>query len=209
MAAVIAMRIATNNVTKNVLRVQVLIYPVVQFFDFMLPSYLENMIDIFDSVKDGLFLELYLNKTITKDIFMNNHATIQQKKRFRPFVNWSFIPNKYRQIYKEPITDSIDGNPKLIENAKQTLDPDLSPLLVENEKLAKLPSTYVLTVGHDRLRDEGFIYVARLKANGVKVVHQHFENTFHGSLVFLEGIFKLDIAHEMFKDIVKYLKDNL
>ena len=66
-----------------------------------------------------------------------------------------------------------------------------------------------LTVDHDRLRDEGFIYAGRLKASGVKVVHHHFENTFHGSLTFLEGPFELDIAHEMLKDIAKYLRDNL
>jgi hypothetical protein len=44
------------------------------------------------------------------------------------------IPNKYQQIHKEPVTDNINGNMNLINNAKQVVDSDLSPVLVENEK---------------------------------------------------------------------------
>ncbi|CAF3721686.1 unnamed protein product, partial [Adineta steineri] len=190
-------------------RLQVLIYPVVQFFDFMIPSYLTPALHIFHFGRAGQVFQLYLNKTITDDIIINNHTNLQQKKKYRQYVDWSLIPEKYRQIYKKPITDEIDGNNELIKNSEQLLDRKLSPLLVDNKELAKLPSTYILTVDHDRLRDEGFIYAERLKASGVKIVHHHFEHTFHGSLTFLEGIFELDIAHVMLDDIVKYVKDNL
>jgi acetyl esterase/lipase len=203
------MRFASTSISHHVPRLQVLIYPVVQFFDFMVPSYLTPCLQIFHFGRGGQVLELYLNKSISNDVLANNHTTIKQKKHYRSFVDWSLIPSKYRQVYKEPISDHFDGDAKLIENAKQALSPDVSPLLVDNKQLAKLPSTYVLTVDHDRLRDEGLIYAARLKASGVNVVHRHFENTFHGSLTFLDGPFELDIAHEMLDDIVKYLKTNL
>jgi len=203
------MRFSNESISVNVPRLQVLIYPVVQFFDLMVPSYLTPFLQIFHFGRGGQVLELYMNKTITDDILVNNHTNIQQKKKYRQFVDWSLIPDKYRQVYKQPITDEIDGNSKLIENAKGVLHRDVSPLLVDDKELAKLPPTYVLTVDHDRLRDEGFIYAARLKANGVDVVHHHFENTFHGSLTFLEGLFELDIAHDMLDDIVKYLNNNL
>jgi acetyl esterase/lipase len=75
----------------------------------------------------------------------------------------------------------LEGVPQLIENANVALNQDVSPLLIEDEELAKLPSTYVLTVDYDRLRDEGFIYAGRLRANGEILLN----------------------------DIVKYLKDNL
>lgn len=203
------MKFSNESISVNVPRVQVLIYPVVQFFDFMVPSYLTPRLQIFHFGRGGLVFELYMNKSITADILANNHTNIQQKKQYRRFVDWSFIPNKYRQVYKQPITDQMDGNAKLIENAKGLLHPDVSPLLVDDKELAKLPPTYILTVDHDQLRDEDFIYAGRLKASGVKVVHHHFENTFHGSLTFLDGPFQLDIAHEMLADIVKYLNDNL
>ena len=175
----------------------------------MLPSCLTPSLQIFNFGRGGLVLQLYMNKTITTDILVNNHTSIKQKKHFRPFVDWSFIPKKYRQVYQQPITDQTEGNPELIEKANGILSADVSPLLVKDKELAKLPPTYVLTVDHDRLRDEGFIYAARLKANGVNVVHHHFENTFHGSLTFLDGLFELDIAHQMLNDIVEYFKDNL
>jgi acetyl esterase/lipase len=203
------MRFVSKSISDNLPRAQVLIYPVVQFFDLMVPSYRTPVLQIFHFGREGQVVELYLNKSITKDIMANNHTSIQQKKTYRQFVDWSLIPDKYKQIYKQPVTDHIDGNAELIGNAKQVLHRDVSPLLVDDKELAKLPPTYVLTVDHDRLRDEGFIYAARVKASGVKVVHHHFENTFHGSLTFLDGLFELDIAHEMLDDIVKYLKDNL
>ena len=203
------MRLANNPVNGNVPRLQALIYPVVQFFDFMGPSYIAPSLQILDFGREDLFLQLYINKTITSDILTNKHISVEQKKYYRRFVDWSYIPEKYRKIYKQPVTDQLEGNPQLIENAKQLLHPDMSPLLVDDSELAKLPPTYILTVDHDRLRDEAFIYAGRLKASGVPVVHHHFENAFHGSIAFLEGIFELDIAHVMLRDIVKYLKDNL
>ncbi|CAF4682036.1 unnamed protein product, partial [Rotaria sp. Silwood2] len=48
LAAVIAMQLANNANSVNVPRIQVLIYLVVQFFDFMLPSYLTSILNIFD-----------------------------------------------------------------------------------------------------------------------------------------------------------------
>ena len=209
LAAAISNRFIMNPSDGNVPRVQLLIYPVVQFFDFLVPSYLTPALHIFHFGRRGQVLELYLNKSITDDVLDNNHTSIKQKQQYRKYIDWSLIPQKYRQIYREPKHDDKQGNPILIENAKAVLTSDLSPLLVENEVLAKLPRTYVLTVDHDRLRDEGFIYVGRVKANGVKLVHHHFENTFHGSLTFLEGPFELQIAHEMLDDIVNYLKTNL
>ncbi|CAF1121010.1 unnamed protein product [Adineta steineri] len=208
-AAIIAQEFVSKSISKNIPRLQVLIYPVVQFFDFMIPSYLTPALHIFHFGRPGQVFQLYLNKTISDDILVNNHTNLQQKKKYRQYVDWSLIPAKYRQIYKQPITDAIDGNNELIQNSEQLLDRKLSPLLVDNKELAKLPTTYILTVDHDRLRDEGFIYAERLKASGVKIVHHHFEHTFHGSLTFLEGIFELDIAHVMLDDIVKYVKDNL
>ncbi|CAF4269907.1 unnamed protein product, partial [Rotaria magnacalcarata] len=67
----------------------------------------------------------------------------------------------------------------------------------------------MLSVGHDSLRDEIFIYAGRLKRLGVPIVHNHYENTFHGSLTFLHGAFSLDIAYQMMGDLVKYVKANL
>jgi acetyl esterase/lipase len=202
------MRFATDPVGGHSSRIQILIYPVVQLFDMMLPSYLEEHYAFFRYTVDNT-LSLYLNEKIDQSIYANNHTSVKQKKHYRKYVDWSLIPSKYRTIYKNPITDDNEGDPNLIERAKKALSPEISPLLVEDKQLAKLPPTYILSVGHDRLRDEAFIYEGRLRRVGVPVVHNHYENTFHGSLGFLYGPFGLDIAHDMIADIVKYVNENL
>ncbi len=207
-AAVNAMRFATHSVSGHSPRLQILIYPVVQLFDLMLPSYLQQHHDFFHYTVDNV-LSVYLNEKIDASIYANNHTSVKQKKHYRKYVDWSLIPSKYRTIYKNPITDNNEGDPNLIERAKKALSPEISPLLVEDDQLAKLPPTYILSVGHDRLRDEAFIYEGRLRRAGVSVVHNHYEHTFHGSLNFLYGPLGLDIAHKMITDIVGYVNDNL
>jgi len=207
-AAVNAMRFVTHPVGKHSPRLQILIYPVLQLFDMMLPSYIHAHFQFFPYTVDHT-LSLYFHEKIDQSIYANNHTSVKQKKHYRKYIDWSLIPSKYRTVYKNPITDDKEGDPNLIERAKLVINPEVSPLLVEDNQLAKLPLTYILSVGHDRLRDEAFIYGGRLKHAGVPVVHNHYEHTFHGSLNFLYGPFALDIAQEMVGDIVKYVKENL
>lgn len=207
-AAVLAMRFATNPNTKNVPRAQILIYPVLQMFDMMLPSYMTEHAQVFLYSVDHT-LSAYFNQNIDSSIYANNHTTAAQKKQYRKYVDWNLIPAKYRKVYNKPINDDLEGDPVLVERAKLTLNPEVSPLLVEDQKLAKLFPTYVLTVGHDRLRDESFIYAARLKKNGVRVVHNHYEHTFHAAINFLHGPLALDVANDMVVGIVKFVQDTL
>ncbi|CAF2570311.1 unnamed protein product [Rotaria sp. Silwood2] len=208
MAAVNIMRFVNHPVGQYSPRLQILIYPLLQLFDLMLPSYMEQHYLFFQYTVDHT-LSMYLNEKIDASIYANNHTSVNQKKHYRKYVDWSLIPSKYRTVYKKSITDDKEGDPSLIAKAKKVLSPEISPLLVEDEQLAKLPPTYILSVGHDRLRDESFIYEGRLKRVGVPVVHNHYEHAFHGSVGLLYGPLALDIAHEMIGDIVKYVKENL
>ena len=208
LATVIAMRFATKPVGKYSPRTQILLYPVLQLFDLMLPSYMQDHFQPLHYTVDHT-LSLYLNQNIDPSIYGNNHTSVQQKQHYRKYVDWSLIPAKYRKVYKQPLTDDHQGDPVLIERAKLALSPEISPLLVDDVQLAKLPQTYILSVGHDRLRDESFIYEGRLRKNGVAVVHNHYANAFHAILGFLYGPFGLDIAHVMLNDVAKYIKETL
>ncbi|CAF0861129.1 unnamed protein product [Adineta ricciae] len=207
-AAVIAMRFASQTTSERKPRLQILIYPVLQFVDMMLPSYRQNHFEIFPYTVDHT-LTAYFGKKVDKSIYVNNHLSVAQKKKYRKYVDWSLIPARYRTVYQKPLTDEKGGDPKLIENAELVLNPEVSPLLADDESLAKLPSTYLLSVGHDRLRDEAFIYEGRLRQNGVPVVHNHYKHIFHGSIGFLHGAFALDIARKMLNDVVNYINENL
>ncbi|UJR21286.1 hypothetical protein I4U23_024378 [Adineta vaga] len=208
LAAIVTMRLITHPVSKYSPRLQILIYPSLQFFDMMLPSYMQKHF-IFLHYTSCHKLSVYLNDTIDQSLYLNKHTSIEQKRQYRKYVDWSLIPSKYRTIYSKPSTDDHDGDLNLIEKGKKVLDPEISPLLVDDEQLAKLPTTYIITVGHDRLRDEGFIYAGRVKRVGVDIVHKHYENTFHGSITFLYGSLGLHIARQMVDDMVQYIKKTL
>ena len=202
------MRIATHSVGKHSPRLQILIYPVLQYFDMMLPSNIQDCYQLYPYTVDHT-LSLYFNQTIDQSIYANKHTTVKQKQHYRKYVDWSLIPSKYRTVYKHPFTDDQEGDLDLIKKAKQALNPEVSPLLVEDKQLEQLPSTYLLSVDHDRLRDQAFIYEGRLKRVGVSVVHKHYEHIFHGSLGLFHGPMTLDIAHQMITDLIEYIKENL
>jgi arylacetamide deacetylase-like 2 len=207
-AAVLTMRYASEQVTENRPRLQVLIYPILQFFDFTLPSYQEEHCEVYPYATEHV-LSLYINQKIDKSILQNNHTSGQQKDQYRRFVDRSLIRPEFLRKKRNPVAECREGAPDLVQRASIALQPAISPLLVEDSQLAKLPLTYVLTVGHDRLRDESLIYVERLRNCRVRVFHKHYEDAFHASITSLYGITRLNIAHEMVHGIVDFLKHNL
>ena len=202
------MRFATNQVTRCLPRLQVLIYPLLQCFDFTLPSYQEDHWEVYPYSIAHL-LSVYLKQDIDESIFLNNHTSVEQKRIYGSLVDRSLISPEFRGTRGHSQMKIREGDPILVQRASMALHPEISPLLVEDNQLARLPPTYMLTVGHDRLRDEGFIYAKRLERCGVRVVHKHYKDGFHASIASLYGRTKLDIAHRMVRDIVGYLKHNL
>ena len=207
-AAVLTMRYASNPLIRYRPRLQVLIYPVLQFFDFTLPSYQQEHFEVYPYSMEHV-LSLYINQKLDDSIYRNNHTSAAEKRRCRPFVDWNWIPAEFRRKFKPQTPDCHEGDPLLIQRAYLALHPDISPLLVDDSQLAKLPRTYILTTGHDRLRDEGWIYAERVRNAGVPVDHDHEPSAFHASITNLNGMTKLDIAHKMVHNIVDYLKPNL
>jgi acetyl esterase len=65
-----------------------------------------------------------------------------------------------------------------ITDPAHDLDWRASPLLAED--LSKLPPAFVLTAGHDPLRDEGLQYAQRLSESGVHATLVNFERQIHG-----------------------------
>ncbi|GAK32708.1 putative lipase/esterase LipN [Iodidimonas nitroreducens] len=61
-------------------------------------------------------------------------------------------------------------------------DPALSPLFIED--VSVLPPTFLIAAGHDPLRSENEIFVARLKHAGVKTHDRCFEGAIHAFLSF-------------------------
>jgi len=62
------------------------------------------------------------------------------------------------------------------------VNPYASPLRASS--LSGLPPVYLVTAEHDPLREEGFAYAERLRAERVPVDHRHFGSQIHGFFTF-------------------------
>lgn len=56
--------------------------------------------------------------------------------------------------------------------------------LLDSGGLANLPATWVATMGHDPLRDEGHALAQRIDSAGVEVTHRHYPSAIHACIHF-------------------------
>jgi acetyl esterase len=82
--------------------------------------------------------------------------------------------------------------------------PYLSPLRAKT--LKNLPPAYVVTAGHDVLRDEGKAYADALREAGVEVTHVNYEGMVHG---FFNMQAVLDTAKTAIKEAAKAMEKAL
>ncbi|XP_006149801.1 arylacetamide deacetylase-like 2 [Tupaia chinensis] len=192
---------------KNKIKAQVLIYPSLQSVDLSMPSYQENEYGLILTKEMAVkYACLYItnDEALLQAARKNQHMPQGSRHLFK-FVNWStLLPEKYRKnhVYKEPVLGKLNSFPGL-------LDTRLSPLIANDSQLQNLPLTYIITCGHDVLRDDGLIYVTRLRSVGVKVVHEHMENAFHGALSFITPPFYLHLGFKMKDMYINWLEKNL
>ncbi|XP_049723395.1 arylacetamide deacetylase-like 2 [Elephas maximus indicus] len=194
--------------TKHKIKIQALLYPALQVIDSCLPSHLEN--------ENGLLLtrdiaiklvSLYFTKdeALPPAIRRNQHMPLESRHLFK-FVNWStLLPEKYRKdyVYTEPIL----GRPNY--SLPGLMDNRALPLLANDSQLQNLPSTYILTCEYDIFRDDGFMYVTRLRNAGVPVAHDHVEDGFHAALSYMTSPFYLHLGLRIRDMYISWLDKNL
>jgi len=186
---------------------QVLIYPVVQSIDYQLPSMMSHSNGpVLSRDRMAYFANLYLNGTADRHLsFLDNSfvsATVR-KQLSATHLNVDKLPKKYLIGYTRPTAHS--GDERLWEEIKERmLDPYFNPLLADD--LSRLPMSYVFTCEYDVLRDEGILYVNRLKEAGNDVTHFHADIGFHGVLSI--GMNWPETVY-MFDDISTYVVKNL
>jgi acetyl esterase len=81
-------------------------------------------------------------------------------------------------------------------------DPLASPLFEKD--LKGLPPAFILTAGHDILRDDGILYAKKLCEAGVAVIERPYEDQIHGFLT-MDGV--ISAAGDAFREIAEKLTD--
>jgi arylacetamide deacetylase-like 3/4 len=211
LAVVISQKLIEENLIKP--KLQVLVYPILQFIDFTLPSYKENLpkriLGNIDHENFVYFLTHFTGHPIDDSIFSNAHTTEQHKKELYKYVDRAHIPDEFKTSYEDNYQEHLnDTCGKFSQVAEILLDNDVSPLLVDDDYLrTHTPTnTFIMTVQYDILRDESFIYAERLKRLNLNVHHKHYENLFHGIFGLLHGPLEFSIAHDLVKTVAEFIK---
>ncbi|XP_051254084.1 arylacetamide deacetylase [Dicentrarchus labrax] len=198
------------------LKAQALIYPVLQALDLNTPSYQQNRdMPILPRTLMVRFWSEYFtsDKALFRAMMANTHNNPESSSLLK-FVNWSaFLPETYHRKYNysaPAVVQGIEGEEVGIDGPSPSFaDPRASPLLVPDSALHSLPKAYILTCEYDVLRDDGIMYVTRLRAAGVEVTHEHYDTGFHGGLMFSVWPTDFLIARRMADNYIKWLMDNL
>src|SRR6218665_4038200 len=189
------------------IKLQVLIYPVVQGLDFNLPSMIQHK-DVPFLTRDMMtfFTAMYIDGNLDNEgVYSDNrHVTKSFRQRIaKTYLNLEKLPKEYLSGYVHP--DFPDGDEKLWNKLKgKLLNPYYSPLAADN--VENLPEAYVFTANYDPLPDEGWLYAIRLKEAKNKVTIYNAEIGFRRVISFI-GVYPE--AEPMFAEIAKFILDKL
>ncbi|XP_005507223.3 arylacetamide deacetylase isoform X1 [Columba livia] len=210
LAAAVAQQLLEDPEVETKLKAQALIYPALQTLDLDLPSYRDNAEKpiLPKSLMVRFWSEYFTSDPALREAMASNRHVPPESGHLFQLVNWSsLLPEEMRRGHM--YTGPRAGSPELARRFPGFLDARAAPLLVPDARLRRLPHTYVLTCQHDVLRDDGLMYVGRLRAAGVPVTHYHARDAFHGSMMFVSGFAELAVGHRLMNSYIQWLDENL
>lgn len=225
MVASITQQLARLNLPQP--KIQVLIYPILQFAFMGLPSIIRFRRTGVDGVRKlGIpkFAQRYFGiGDYVNDVSMvfnrsEHFALIQDQKEFdriKSILDISKIDDKYKPdmsiyrthkpkiSYSKLANDSIlVDNYKLSGFFKKLFEPQVSPLFALDKDLENLPRCYFISVEEDFLKDEGLLYANRLNDAVVDLTLQFYKNAKHGVFTFGE---EFSMARKIQNELIRFL----
>lgn len=210
LATVVSAKLITENIARP--KLQVLIYPILQMFDFTLPSYRINMpkriLGTIHSENYKNFLHYLTGHNVDDSVFSNGHTSGMDKDRFSQFVNVNLLPVKFMEHNLSKVSLLNDTTGRFSRLSDILLSKELSPLLVDDETLMRTTpaNTILVTAELDILRDDGFIYAERMRRVGKRIEHVHYDNMFHGVLNLIFGPLEFRQSRVLLNDVSKAIQ---
>lgn len=202
------------------LKLQILIYPWLQCLDFHMPSYQKYEADF--GINTGFVNRQSMaiicsfhawgitNLRLIQKLIENKHVSPSFRKSalYRKTFGHDLLPAAYRDnSYYKGASLPDDGDEDFWNESKEIfLDPRFTPQLRKN--MTGLPTAYVMTVGYDSLRDEGYLYVQQLKRAGVNVTWAHYERGWHG-IHWTKAGFTFRLQEKVHDDFLMFVRNNL
>ncbi|XP_008394652.1 neutral cholesterol ester hydrolase 1-like [Poecilia reticulata] len=214
LAAAVAQELSLDDSLQVKFKAQALIYPVLQALDFHTPSYQQNQaVPILYRPYMARFWLQYLgaDSSLEPVLLANNHSALDQRAisaATRSKLNWTaLLPTERKKNFKPVVEEK--GSPGVVGAVPGLMDVRAAPLLAEQEVLGKTPQAYVMTCEFDVLRDDGLMYGRRLRDAGVEVTSDHYEDGFHGCMVFANLPMMSSVGQRSMRNYIRWLDQNL
>lgn len=194
------------------LKLQILLYPVLQAFDFSLPSYQEHPDRSSfcyihkDVIVSTVNMYAFQDKGNLDDLSKNKHVSKETRVKYRKFLDPDLLPVEIKERSRQIVPDDpIDQLAEML--LPNVTNPYIYPIMATDDDLRKLPKTYIAITEYDALRDEGLIYAERLKRlnGGGSVELKYWTGLEHGLYNFYHYKYH-SVAIDLLAD---YLKRNL
>ncbi|XP_068604232.1 neutral cholesterol ester hydrolase 1-like [Brachionichthys hirsutus] len=214
LAAAVAQELGSDDALTVKFKVQALIYPVLQALDFHTPSYQQNQaVPILYRPLMASFLLEYLgaDTSLVPVLLANNHSSLDQpaiSASTRSKLDWTaLLPAERRKRFRPLVKER--GSSEVLVQVPQLMDVRAMPLLAEQAVLGRTPKAYVMTCEFDVLRDDGLMYARRLRDAGVEVTSDHYEDGFHGCMMFSYLPMSSDVGRRSMSSYIRWLDQNL
>lgn len=195
-------------------KLQALVYPVLQALDFHTPSYQQNRAVpiLYRPIMARFWLQyLGADSSLEPVLLANNHSSLDQpaiEASTRSKLDWTTLLSAERRKHFRPVVRER-GSLRVVGQVPELLDVRAAPLLAEQAVLSRTPTAYVMTCEFDVLRDDGLMYVRRLQEAGVTVTSDHYEDGFHGCMVFAFLPMMSSVGQRSMNNYIRWLDQNL
>ena len=146
---------------------------------------------------------------LSKYVQEGNHTSPDIWKECGHLVNPKLLPPEYipsgynmEKFGSNRLKEKDHGISK--ESMNILTDPYAFPLMAKS--LQNLPPAFVLTCQLDPVRDDGLLYVQRLRKDGVTVEHYHDNHGFHGMMSLTKGQLVSQAAVDAADAIADYIE---
>uniref|UniRef100_A0A671YBP4 Neutral cholesterol ester hydrolase 1 n=1 Tax=Sparus aurata TaxID=8175 RepID=A0A671YBP4_SPAAU len=214
LAAAVAQELSLDDTLTVKFKAQALIYPVLQALDFYTPSYQQNQAVpiLYRPIMARFWLQyLGADSSLEPLLLANNHSSLDQpaiSASARSKLDWTaLLPPKRRKHFRPVVKET--GSPGVMGEVPELMDVRAAPLLAEQGVLGRTPKAYVMTCEFDVLRDDGLMYVRRLQDAGVAVTSDHYEDGFHGCMVFAFLPMMSSVGQRSMNNYIHWLDQNL
>ncbi|XP_041817239.1 neutral cholesterol ester hydrolase 1-like [Chelmon rostratus] len=214
LAAAVAQELSSDLSLTARFKLQALIYPVLQALDFYTPSYQQNQAVpiLYRPVMARFWLQyLGADSSLEPLLLANNHSSLDQpaiSAGTRSKLDWTALLPAERRKHFRPVVKET-GSLGVMGEVPELMDVRAAPLLAEQGVLGRTPKAYVMTCEFDVLRDDGLMYVRRLRDAGITVTSDHYEDGFHGCMVFAFLPIRSSVGQRSMNNYIHWLDQNL